>query len=95
MGYSEIINYHPREINESKSTRTWLTNVYSATHFNSYVRDKIGNRILKRIIVNSETGSSWIFKRINRFQITFTPKKTIRLSFFHNIFFSRCFKLAL
>lgn len=47
MGYSEIINYQPREINESKSTRTWLTNVYSATHFNSYVRDKIGNRILK------------------------------------------------
>ena len=74
MGYAEIINYQPSKINESRSIGIWLTNVYSTTHFNSYVSCEIGNQILKIIIVNGETGSSWIFKRFNRLQITFNPK---------------------
>ena len=74
MGYAEIINYQPGEV-EIKSSRMWLTNVYIATHFNFYIRDKIGKQILKRIILNDETGSSWIFKRFNRLQGIFTFKK--------------------
>ena len=32
MGYAEIINYQPSEV-DSKSTRRWLTNLYTASHF--------------------------------------------------------------
>ena len=74
MGYAEIINYQPSEV-DSKSMRMWLTNVYTPSHFNLYVRDEIGKQILKRIILNGTTGSSWIFKRFNRLQIIFTSKK--------------------
>ena len=74
MGYAEIINYQPGEV-EIKSSRMWLTNVYTATHFNFYIRDEIGKQILKRIILNGEAGSSWIFKRFNRLQVIFTSKK--------------------
>ena len=73
MGCAEIINYQPGEV-EIKSSRIWLTNVYTATHFNFYLRDEIGKQILKRIILNGETGSSWIFKRFNRLQVIFTSK---------------------
>ena len=74
MGYAEIINYQPGEV-EIKSTRMWLTNVYTATHFIIYVRDEIGKQmILKITILNGETGSSWIFKRFNRLQVIFTSK---------------------
>ena len=45
MEYTEIINYQPRETAEAKSNRIWLTNVFTATHFNSYVRSKMGNQI--------------------------------------------------
>lgn len=58
MGYAKIINYQPNKVVDAKSTRIWLTNVYIATNFSSYVRGEIGNQILKRIIVNGETGSS-------------------------------------
>ena len=72
MHYAEIINYQPSKIVESRSTRMWFTNVYTATHFNSFIRGEIGYEILKRIIINGETDSSWIFKRFNRLQITCT-----------------------
>ena len=58
MGYAKIINYQSNKVVDAKSTRIWLTNVYIATNFSSYVRGEIGNQILKRIIVNGETGSS-------------------------------------
>ena len=70
MGYQ----HQPGEV-ELKSTRMWLTNFYTATHFNSYVIDVICKQILKRIILNGKTGSSWIFKRFNKLQIIFTSKK--------------------
>ena len=85
MGYAQIINYQPGEV-ETKSSRMWLTNVYTATHFNFYIKDEIGKQILKRNILNGETGSSWIFKRFNRLQVIFTSKKII-LAYFRPDFF--------
>ena len=85
MGYPEIINYQPGEV-DSKSTRMWLTNVYNATHFNYYIRGEISKQILKRIILNGEAGSSWIFKRFNRLQITSASEK-ITLIYFRLDFF--------
>ena len=72
MGYTEIINYQhqPGEV-QLESTRMWLTIVYTSTHFNSYVRDEIGKQILKRTILNGETGNSWTFMRFNKLQTIF------------------------
>ena len=67
------MNYNPQA--DLKCARLWLTNVNTATHFNSYVRGEISNQILKRIIVNGETGSNWIFKRFNRLQVTISSTK--------------------
>ena len=76
MGYAQVINYQPGEV-ETKSSRMWEINVYTTTHFNFYIKDEIGKQILKRNILNGETGSSWIFKRFNRLQVIFTSKKII------------------
>ena len=73
MGYCEIVNYYPQP--DLKGAWLWLTNFYTVIHFNSYVRGEISNQILKRIIVNGETGSSWIFKRCNSLQVTFSSTK--------------------
>ena len=51
-----------------------LTNVYHGQHFNQYIRGRIKKDILKRVIVNGSTGSSWIFKRFNKLQIIVTDK---------------------
>ena len=70
QGYDEIINQQQGEILYNK--RVWLTDVYRAKCFNSYVRCALKNDILKWIIFNGETGSSWIFKRFQRLQIITT-----------------------
>ena len=58
QGYVEIINYQPTEIINLKNTRVWLTNVYMALPFNSYVTGEIRNDTLKRVIFNGATGSN-------------------------------------
>ena len=70
QGYAEIINQQQGEILYSK--RVWLTDVYRAKFFNSYVRGALKNDVLKQIIFNGETGSSWTFKRFQRLQIITT-----------------------
>ena len=74
----KYINYESGEIINLKYTRVWLTHVYTARHFNSYVRGEIKNDILKRVIFNGGSGSRWIFKRFNRLQIMVTPNKTYK-----------------
>ena len=72
QGYAELINQQQSEIITSENKRVWLTNVYTAKHFNPYVRGALKNEILKRLIINGETGSSWTFKRFQRLQIITT-----------------------
>ena len=69
QGYVEVINYQLGEIINLENTRLWLTDVYTAHHFNSYVRGEIKNDIVKKVIFNGATCSSWILKRFNRLQI--------------------------
>ena len=69
QGYAEIINKQKDESVVSEITRVWPTNVYTAKYLNPYVRDAIKNDILKKIVLNGETGSSWVFKRFKRLQI--------------------------
>ena len=76
QGYAEIINQQQGNNIISENKRVWLTNVYTAKHFNPYVRGAVRNDILKRLIFNGETGSSWVFKRFQRLQIITTSVKS-------------------
>ena len=48
----------------------WQTDVYSEIYFNDFGKSDLANNILKRVIVNGLTGSSWRFKRFDRICIT-------------------------
>ena len=72
QGYFEIINYQQTKI--VKNTRIWLTNVFKGRHFNPYIRGEMKKDILKRLVANGATGSSWIFKRFNKLQIIATDE---------------------
>ena len=63
QGYAEIINQQQGEIIVSENWKVWLINVYTGKYLNPYVRCAVKNDILKRVISNGETGSSWTFKR--------------------------------
>ena len=78
QGYAEIINHQQGGFIVSENTRVWMTNVYTAKHFNPYSRGTIKNDILKRVIKNGETGSSWVFKRFERLQIITTSSKNFK-----------------
>ena len=56
-----------------EDTRAWLTNTISAKYFNDYVKNELSNGILKRIIVNGQTGSSWFFKQFKRLTVIVSP----------------------
>ena len=65
-------------INQQRDTqciekRVWLTNVFLFKHFNQFVRGEIKDEIIKRLIINGQTGSSWYFKRFNRLNIIVVP----------------------
>ena len=70
--YAEIINQQQGEFIIAPSTRVWPTNAYTAKYFNEYVRGSIKSDIVKRIIINGQTGSSWYFRRFNRFTVITT-----------------------
>ena len=72
QGYAEIINQQQGEFIIAENTRVWLTNTYTVKYFNEYVRGSIKSDIVKRIIINGQTGSSWYFKRFNRLTVIST-----------------------
>ena len=78
QGYAEIINQQQGESIVSENTRVWLTNVYTAKHLNPYGRNAKKNDILKRIIINQGTGSSWVFKRFQSLQIITTSTENLK-----------------
>ena len=58
-----------------KSLRYWTTNVYRAVYFNSFVAAGIRQDILRRVINNKLTGSSWYFNRFSHLNINVLKKK--------------------
>ena len=66
----ELINYQPTEIIELESKRVWMTDVYIYVNFlrlkYKFVKAGIKNDLMKRVIINGMTGSSWRFKRFAR-----------------------------
>ena len=81
--YFELKNYQQTKITEIENTRVWLTNVYVSKLFNRFVRGQTKEDILKRVIINGSTGSSWLFKRFNKLQIIVADKTS-----FSNLFSS-------
>ena len=78
QGYAEVKNYQRKDIVELENTSVWLTNVHVQHHFNEYIRSEKKRDILKRVILNGSTGSSWIVKRFNRLQVTVTDRNTFK-----------------
>ena len=69
--YFEIINQQRDP--ERTEKKVGLTNVFHFKHFNQFVRGEIKEEIIKRVIINGQTGSSWYFKRFNRLNIIIVP----------------------
>ena len=49
-----------------------MMSVYTCRFFNEFVKNEIKNDLMKRLIINRMTGSSWCFKRFERISIIFT-----------------------
>ena len=75
QGYAEIINQQQGDFIVCESTRVWLRNTFAVRHFNPYVRGSIKGEIMKRVVVNGMTGSSWFFKRFQRLTIIMNSVK--------------------
>ena len=61
QAFFEIINQQRGEV-ILEDNRAWLTNSCKTKHFNTFIRGEIKNEIIKRIIINGQSGSSWFFK---------------------------------
>ena len=78
QGFIELINYQRTVLIEPENTRVWLTNVIVGRYFNEFIRDEMKIYILKRVIVNGSTGSSWLFKHFNKLQVIVTDKTSVK-----------------
>ena len=76
--FFEIINQQRGEA-VLEDNRAWLTNSFVTKHLNTFIRTEIKNKIIKRIIVNRQSGSSWFFKRFERLSIITTPANQVQL----------------
>ena len=83
QGRYEISNYQPSQDEniEQEKKRTWLTEVFTCAHFNWYVQNRLTNNFMKRVIINSLTGSSWKFKRFHRLSVIVTTASNLKSSF--------------
>ena len=55
---------------EITDIRIWQTILYDDIYFNDFIKSNLANDILKRVIMNGMSGSSWRFKRFDRICIT-------------------------
>ena len=59
------------------NTRYWSTNVYNGVYFNDFIISEIRSDILKRVIINNLTGSSWYFNRFKHLSIKVIEQEKI------------------
>ena len=76
QGYFELKNYQQNEPVELENTRVWLTNVFAGRYYNEFLISEMKEDILKRVIINGSTGSSWLFKHFDKLQVNVTDKST-------------------
>ena len=68
-----IVNWQPAsgpDFVEITNSRVWQTNVYYGVYFYDFIKSKLDRDILKCVIMNGISGSSWRFRRFNRVCIT-------------------------
>ena len=74
INFKEILKLFNHQTDlECTEKRVWLTNVFRFKHFNQFVRREIKDEIVKKVIINGQTSSSWYFKRFNRLNIVVVP----------------------
>ena len=78
QAFFETINQQRGEV-ILEDNRAWLTNSFKTKHFNTFIRGEIKNEIIKRMIINGQSGSGWFFKRFERLTIITTPANKIQL----------------
>ena len=64
-----IVNWQPAPRDgfaEITDSRIWQTNVYDGIYLNVFIKSDLNNDILKTVIMNSMSGSSWKLKRFDR-----------------------------
>ena len=59
-------------------SRIWQTNVYDGVYFNDFIKSNLANDILKRVIMNSMSGSNERFKRFDRICIAAVNSDDLR-----------------
>ena len=55
---------------EITDSRVWQTNVHDGVYFHNFVKSNLAQDILKRMIMNGMTDSSWRFKRFDKICLT-------------------------
>ena len=78
QAYFELKNYQRTDFVDIENTRVWLTNVFSGRFFNDFIRNAMEEDILKRIIVNGSSDSSWLNKLFNKLQVIVTDKSNVK-----------------
>ena len=56
-------------VTDITNTRYWTTDIYKGVYFNDFIISEIRSNILKRVIINNLTGSSWYFNRFKHLSI--------------------------
>ena len=56
-------------ISDIKTARYWSTDVYKGVYFNDFIISEIRSDILRRVIINNLTRSSWYFNRFKHLSI--------------------------
>ena len=59
------------------NTRYWTTDVYNGVYFKDFIISEIRSDILKRVIINNLTGSSWYFNRFKHLSIKVIEQQKI------------------
>ena len=79
-----IINHQPAPrvgFVEGTDSRVWQINVYEGVYFNEYVKANLTQDILKCVIINGMSGSSWRCKSFDVLSLTATSLKILLLVF--------------
>ena len=84
-----IVNWQPTPrtgFAEITDSRVWQTNVYEGVYFNDFIKSNLVQDILKKVIQNGMTGSSWRFKKCDRICLTVNSNELMEIGKYKIIF---------
>ena len=74
----ELKRYQRTETVSLESLKVWLTDVFTVRFLNDFIKNSIKKEILKRVIINGSTCSSWLFQRLSKLKLIVTDKSSLR-----------------